>query len=256
MVGPGAENFAIDMELGVITTTAVLDHETVQSFPDLAVIIFDEGNLESNASLLVIVADLNDNSPIFSSSGDSVAIREGTPISSEIFSASATDSDSTSNSLLTYSFGEPSSLDFSINQASGAVSVARALDYESVTRYVLEIIASDNGMPSRNSSFFLTVNVADDNDNAPVVSDLGPINLTENVSPGTVVGVISATDADSGTNADLIYEIVAGNEAQKFAINQAMGVIFTTGTIDREEIDSYAITVEVQINIYMNNFFF
>jgi len=240
------------METGVITTTAVLDHETVQSFPDLSVIIFDEGNLESNASLMVTIADVNDNSPVFSSSSGMVTIREVTPVFSEIFLASATDADSTSNSLLTYSFRSPSSQDFDINPASGAVSIARALDYESVSRYVFEIIASDDGVPSRNSSFFLNVSITDDNDNAPVVTGLGPVNLTENVSPGTVIGTISATDADSGTNADIIYEIVAGNEAQDFTINRATGLIFTTGTIDREENYFYAITVEVKKYIFIN----
>lgn len=234
------------MATGVITTLAVFDFETVQEFSDLLLVIFDDGGLNSNVSFRVAVVDSNDNSPIFSSSSTTISISEGTSVNSEVYVASATDADATSNGLITYSFGNSSVTDFAINSASGAVSVRMPLDFETTTSYILEIIASDNGMPSRNSSFSLTVNILDDNDNAPVIMDLPLVNLTENVSPGTIVGTIVATDADSGTNAEIIYEIVAGNEAGDFAINRLSGIVFTTGAIDREEIASYSLTIQVE----------
>lgn len=237
------------MDTGIITTSAVFDYEMVQGFSDLLLVIYDDGGLSSNASFQVAVMDDNDNSPIFSPTSSMVEVNESLPVQSEVFLASATDADSTSNGRLTYTFGSPSVTNFAINSASGAVTVSLPLDYETTTTYTLEIIASDNGVPSRNDSFFLTVNILDDNDNAPVIVDLPPVNLTENVSPGAIIGTIVATDADSGTNAQIIYEIVGGNEAGDFAINRANGILFTAGAIDREEISSYTLTIEVKVVI-------
>ncbi len=237
------------MDTGIITTSAVFDYEMVQGFSDLLLVIYDDGGLSSNASFQVAVMDDNDNSPIFSPTSSMVEVSESLPVQSEVFLASATDTDSTSNGRLTYTFGNPSVTNFAINSASGAVTVSLPLDYETTTTYTLEIIASDNGVPSRNDSFFLTVNILDDNDNAPVIVDLPPVNLTENVSPGAIIGTIVATDADSGTNAQIIYEIVGGNEAGDFAINRANGILFTAGAIDREEISSYTLTIEVKFVI-------
>ena len=248
----GSENFAIDEETGIITTLVTLDYEAVQGFSDLLVIIFDEDNLNSNVSLQIAVVDVNDNSPIYLPNSMTIMIRESTPLLSEIFTAMAIDADSTFNSLLTYSFGSPSSPDFTINAVSGAVSVQRPLDYETTRSYLLEIVATDGGMPSRNSTFVLTIDILDDNDNAPVVTNPGPLILVENSLLGSTIGTVTATDADSGTNAEVIYEIVAGNEAQNFAINRATGIIFTTGAIDREEISSYSLTVEVKTVIAFN----
>lgn len=220
----------------------------MQIFSNLILIVYDQDFLQSNASLQINVQDVNDNSPTFSSDAVmQILISETIPLLSEIFAAVATDADSTSNSQLSYSLGDSSILDFSINSVSGAVFVNRALDYEMRMNYLLDIVASDGGFPSRNASLTLNVTIMDENDNSPVIVDPLPLSVRENVGLGQFIGEIEAFDIDSGVNSVLNYEIAAGNEAGDFAIDSVSGFIFTNGSIDREQFSSYSLIIEVKI---------
>ena len=232
----------------------MFDYELVQEFSNFLVIIYDQDFLNSNASLQISVQDVNDNSPIFESTiMADVSISEATDILSEIFVAVATDADSTSNSQLLYSFGTNLNLDFLINSISGAVVVNRVLDFEIRMSYVLDIIVSDGGYPSRNDSLSLTVTIMDENDNSPMIMHLRTFSVRENVEVGEFVGEINATDADSGDNSVLVYEIVAGNEAGDFIIDSESGSISTSSSIDREEFSYYSLTIEVEL-FFLSNY--
>ena len=55
------------------------------------------------------------------------------------------------------------------------------------------------------------MSLLDDNDHAPVVSSVSPITLSENIPVNSIITVVTATDGDEGTNADLEFSIVTGN---------------------------------------------
>jgi len=49
-------------------------------------------------------------------------------------------------------------------------------------------------------------NLQDENDNSPVFESSNYVfNIMENLSPGYVLGFVSATDRDSGTNGQVVY---------------------------------------------------
>ncbi len=50
---------------------------------------------------------------------------------------------------------------FAINSATGELTVAGALDYESTTTYTLKISVTDNGTPPKTSEAFITVDILD-----------------------------------------------------------------------------------------------
>ena len=62
--------------------------------------------------------------------------------------------------------------------------------------------------------------ISDQNDNAPVMDETPltgtrDIVVVEDVTVGTVLAVVRATDTDVGDNAEILYEITSGNDLGK-----------------------------------------
>ena len=92
----------------------------------------------------------------------------------------------------------------------------------------------------------VVVNVQDINDNSPVFEKPQySATIAEEKPPGTLVATVTATDQDSGKNAQLSYNITLGNDAHNFVINNN-GQVKTTQVLDFEEKQSYKLTITVQ----------
>jgi hypothetical protein len=57
---------------------------------------------------------------------------------------------------------------FSIHPVNGWILTEEVLDYETLTTYRLVVIATDAGTPRRSNRQTITINVDDDNDEAPL----------------------------------------------------------------------------------------
>ncbi len=135
---------------------------------------------------------------------------------------------------------------FSINSATGSITVAGTLDYEATPSYVLTVQATDNGTSSQNASAAITINITDiNNENTPVIAPQ-TFSVEENVTIGTSVGTVIATDADAGQT--LTYSITAGNTAGKFTINSSTGEITVAANLDYETATSYSLTIKIADN--------
>lgn len=245
--GPGAENFYFDPDFGFITTQELFDFEVTSSFPDLVLIVTDLGGLTSNASLEVNLIDVNDNSPMFNPSMINLNVSELAGLGSEVTVVFATDLDQAENGFVTYTLNSDQiASTFIIDSVTGVISVNRPLDYETVQRYTIVVTGRDGGVPQRSGTLTINLAVLDENDNPPIIlNPTAEFVIEENVPVNTRVGQVIATDADSGLNAELIFEIVTGNEANRFVMDQTTGTITTNSTIDREEQGLYVFNVEV-----------
>lgn len=244
LVGDFGNTFEIDPQTGVIEIQGTLDYEEIRVYPNLVLVVFDGDLLHSNATIDIAIQDENDNSPTFVNATAQVYVPELTPTQSEVFIAVATDADDTRNSQLMYSLDLSDS--FLINSLSGAITVGGELDYETQRSYTLVVTATDGGTPARSSNLILTVDILDQNDNPPSITNPMPTySIVENIGVGALVGVIDATDDDSGGNAELLFAITAGNEENRFSIDRVTGSISTNASIDREEQSVYSLTVEV-----------
>ena len=247
--GPRSGLFSIHPSTGAITTNIILDLEDIGVYSGLLITATDLDGLESNASLEILVRDVNDHSPTFAESSINVTVSELVSPGFQLpIVVSAEDLDEGENGFVTYSFsGEGLSEEFEIDPISGAITVRSELDYETRQQYVLNITASDSGDQPRVTNLILTVDVIDENDNSPVFLNPEPtFNVTEYSSNGKFVGLVEATDLDSGFNSEIVYYIVAGDDDMTFAINSETGEIWTNGTIDREMQDLYTLIVEVR----------
>ena len=228
--GNEAGIFSLDNS-GSLSLVQQLDFET-QAVYLLTVIAQDQGEppLTSNSTTVnITITNVNDLFPAISDN-QVVNISELRVLGSEVavFTASGEAGESLTFSLMGDSMGA-----FEIDTQSGSVTLARSLDYEQRTIYILQVFVSD-GLFFNEST--LTVNVLDENDNAPQIAPLDPLSVDEEMSVGTLVGMVTAFDADSGINAQLIFAISPAIIKNYISINSSTREIRTADVLDREEL--------------------
>ena len=114
------------------------------------------------------------------------------------------------------------------------VLVAHELTFEEPLngKYQLQLTLKDNHVFVESSS--LEVLVADENEVPNFLRDVYNFSVTEGVSVGTIIGLVSATDSDSGVNGTLTYTIVSQSPANLLAVDQRSGILYTNDEIDFE----------------------
>lgn len=84
------------------------------------------------------------------------------------------------------------------------------------------MIATDNGSPKKSATTKVLINVLDANDNDPIFSkEFYEFQVEENLKRGTIIGSVSAEDADVGLNAAIRYSLIPSNSS--FQINTLTG---------------------------------
>nr|XP_035939808.1 cadherin-23 isoform X7 [Halichoerus grypus] len=249
--------FRIDRHTGVITAAKELDYEISHGHYTLIVTATDQcpilsQRLTSTTTVLVNVNDINDNVPTFPRDYEGpFDVTEGQP-GPRVWTFLAYDQDSGPNGQVEYSIvdGDPLG-EFVISPVEGVLRVRKdvELDRETIAFYNLTICARDRGVPPLSSTMLVGIRVLDINDNDPVLLNL-PMNITisENSPVSSFVARILASDADSGCNALLTFNITAGNRERAFSINATTGVITVNRPLDREQVPEYKLTISVKDN--------
>lgn len=231
--GTNSSHFAISSSTGLVTTAQLLDKETVGSY-SLNVTVTD-GTLSVTESLSITVSDVNDE-PAFNDAPYATTVVEN-DAAATVYTVSATDDDGDSLILTITGTG---SVDFSLNPTTGVVTLVDALDYESTSVYYLTIRASDSNGGVATTS--LNVTVVDQNDSPQFLSTPYTVNIGENLPVGTTVIKVVSSDQDPSDS--LTYSL-SGTNNNHFSIGSSTGVISTAQELDRENINSYSLTVSV-----------
>ena len=212
-------HYSINNVTGEVFTGEQYDYETVQNFT-VAVVASDRGTpqMMSETTLTVLITDTNDNSPVFSQMVyETVSLSENSTVGHSVMTVQATDDDSGSNAAITYTLAYGQGR-FFIN-GNGTISLIAPLDREITELYEVVILAEDEGQPSRSASAALNITVSDVNDNPPQFNQTFYLTqLSEDTSSGTVIQTVFATDADIGTNAEIMFEIADGDPYNLFRI--------------------------------------
>ncbi|KFV82454.1 Protocadherin-23, partial [Struthio camelus australis] len=232
--------FSVDPQFGIIRTKKQLDHETqsvvvltVQSQLDQAMNLTDR-RLDS-LTVKIVVLDINDNSPSFTSSPLSY-VMEDVEVGSLVHRIVAKDPDEGRNGQVTFHIlsGNENKA-FILDEVTGLLSTALLLDREVQERYSLTVMALDDGTPALSATQILTINVLDVNDERPVfLKQFYETAVCENQDPGEFVVKVEAVDRDSGLNSLLQYEILPGSGYGNFRMNSDSGEVMTTVSLDRE----------------------
>uniref|UniRef100_A0A8C7FD51 Protocadherin 1 n=1 Tax=Oncorhynchus kisutch TaxID=8019 RepID=A0A8C7FD51_ONCKI len=247
----------IDRSTGIIYVKGLVDREE-ESFLKFFVVAKDRGpNSKSSKVLVTInVKDQNDNAPAIEIRGiglvthhDGVAnISEDMPIGTAVALVQVSDRDEGENAVVTCVVAgdvpfqlRPASESANDRKRKYFLQTTTLLDYERIKDYRIEIVAVDSGNPALSSTNSLKVQVTDMNDNAPVFSpNLFEVDFAEENQPGDKVLDVVATDADSGSNAELTYSIIMDSATKGlFEIDPKTGEVHVRNTLDREHREQY-----------------
>ncbi|XP_051521516.1 protocadherin Fat 3-like isoform X2 [Myxocyprinus asiaticus] len=243
--------FSIGFDTGVISVIATLDYETSPAHRLIIRATDCLTGARAEVDVEIIVLDVNDSPPVFEQPSYKTAISEFAMIGTAALQVLATDSDSEKNAAIRYQIipDRNNSTDhFHIDSSSGLILTARSLDHETIQHYIFLVKATDNGFPPLSSEVWVTVDVTDTNDNAPVFNQLlYEASINELASRGHFVTCIQASDADRSDAERLQYGLVSGNEKMLFELDASSGVLTLSGQRRLQRLPS-AITLNVSVS--------
>ncbi|HHP0510651.1 TPA: Ig-like domain-containing protein, partial [Vibrio harveyi] len=176
--------------------------------------------------------NVNDNAPVFGDSSYEFNYDENISESTVIGQVSATDADGNNVSYAITSGNDNGWFEINANgeitlTTAGAAAAANDFEaLENVHNIVVTATGTDGSGADTSTDINVTLNEQNVNDNAPVFGDSSyEFNYDENISESTVIGQVSATDAD-GNNVS--YAITSGNDNGWFEINANGEITLTT----------------------------
>ncbi|XP_004397815.1 PREDICTED: protocadherin beta-11 [Odobenus rosmarus divergens] len=242
------KTFEINQKSGEISLTASMDFETIESY-SIIIQATDGGGLFGKSTVRIQVMDVNDNAPEIAVSSITSSIPENLP-ETVVMVFSIRDRDSGDNGRMICSI--PENLPFIVKSSVEnyyTLETERMLDRESQAEYNITITVTDLGTPRLKTQHNLTVTVSDVNDNAPAFSQAAyTLRVRENNSPALHIGSVSATDRDSGANAQVTYSLLPPQDPQLplaslVSINADTGQLFALRSLDFEALRAFEFRV-------------
>ncbi|XP_063774305.1 protocadherin Fat 4-like isoform X2 [Pseudophryne corroboree] len=221
--------FKVDKMGAMYLTHGELDRELT---PEIAVKVWvfdaETNGLNSSALVIITIIDINDNNPVFHNTPLFFTIPEGfyTIISPLLVGqVNATDADEGLNGEVTITKASEYGDNTFIVQPNGIIIAQGPLDRETKNRYVMSLIASDNGTPPRESFADLVIVIQDVNDNAPTFTqhEYSAHLVLPEVKIGDPFLTVSATDLDTGNSSQISYRFA--QPLSIFSINKENGQI-------------------------------
>ncbi|CAJ0943901.1 unnamed protein product [Ranitomeya imitator] len=253
------EYFQVNLQNGILFVKETIDREVL--CPDTPFCIIPLQVIVDKPVQMyrvdVEIEDINDNSPVFSSSLTNMIISELRPAGSRFQLKVADDPDLGTNSIMNYelSASDYFALDFQkyMNEIrSLELVLKKALDREKQSVHNLTLTAYDGGKPRLSGTTRIVVTVEDVNDNAPVFDQpFYQCSVNENAVEGTLVFKLNATDLDLGRNREISYELSSTirEEVKKmFSLDKHSGEIRVKGEVDFEKTKMYEIHVDATDN--------
>lgn len=251
------ETAQLDFELNEVTGELIsrhqFDREALMRQRGAAVFSFtvtasDQGLpkiLKDHAAVQVYITDTNDNVPRFTKDLYLATISESAGNLTQVLRVSASDVDQGNNALVHYYIMEGNEENqFMIQSTMGQVTLIGKLDHEATVSYSLTLLAVDLGSGPLSSTCTLIISVLDENDNTPSFpKSVMHIDALENMRVGELVESATATDSDSGDNAEIHYSITGSNNHGTFSISQNTGSIFLAKKMDFETQSIYHLNI-------------
>ncbi|XP_053078126.1 protocadherin beta-4 [Acinonyx jubatus] len=238
------QTFSINEVTGEIRLTKKLDFEHIKSY-HVEIEAIDGGGLSGKGTVVIHVVDVNDNAPELTISSLTNSIPENAP-ETVVSIFRIRDRDSGDNGKMICSI--PDNLPFLLKPTFKnfyTLVTESPLDRESRAEYNITITVTDLGTPRLKTQHSITVTVSDVNDNAPAFSQTTyTLRVHENNSPALHIGSVSATDRDSGANAQVTYSLLPPADPQLplaslVSINADNGQLFALRSLDYEALQAF-----------------
>ncbi|XP_071425985.1 protocadherin beta-15-like [Pithys albifrons albifrons] len=250
----GRQHFRLDRATGRLVVADRLDREELCGQSGICMLPFELllANPLQFFRVEVALEDINDHSPVFPAEGVTFKILETSEPGSRFPLEAAQDLDIGNNSIQLYSTATENEY-FSVSYGSRITGkkyvelvLQKPLDREEQAELNFSVIAADGGSPPRSGTTQVHIIVLDVNDNAPVFTQEEYIGkVLENLSKGSVVLTVLATDRDAGVNGDISYQFsqTVRQTESSFSIDPQSGEIKLTKPLDFETADTHELSV-------------
>nr|XP_057919084.1 protocadherin alpha-4-like [Doryrhamphus excisus] len=246
-----------------VVTKSQLDREQVTQYK--VTIIAKDANepvFSTERTITVVVSDVNDNSPDFSSSPYIFYIPENNTPGAAVFSLKASDRDEGDNAVIAYHIVREASTDtklmsfININPETGEVIALKSFDFETLKSFQFQVVATDAGSPPMSSNVTVKVFILDQNDNAPVIlypvssngSSEGVEEIPRNMKAGDLVTKVRAYDADIGYNGWLLFSLQQVTDHSVFTLDRYTGQIRTLRSLTETDEAEHQLLILVKDN--------
>ncbi len=248
-VSEGDGFFEIDTDTGVFNVTGDLQTRESDSFSFL-VECRDAGiiKLTSTSLVTVSIVEVNLNAPVFTNTPYYTAVPENTVPPTTLLTVHANDSDAGLSGRSVYVIRDSFYGRFSIDQATGEISLLGYLDFEESSSYLLIVEAVDGTVDSQirfTTTANVTVEVLPVNEHTPICPQL-QYDAIVNESTVGVISYLECIDEDSGVDGELVYSFLRGNEAGNFELSADGGIVVPNPISADRDVEQFYLTVLVQ----------
>ncbi|CAL8293897.1 unnamed protein product [Lota lota] len=255
----GEPYFSVEPKTGLIMTSwPNMDREARDQYLvvlEVKDMLGQRGGHSASTTVTVFLTDVNDNGPTFQHHLYTFGVREDAAVGTTVGRVKADDGDEGLNARMNYTLQDLEKSDtFSIqldpDTQEGLVLLAKPLDYESKSRFVMAVEADNvhvderflSGDEARDRA---TVKIfVEDVDEPPVfAAAVYEWKVPENAGVGTEVGVVSARDTDTRNN-PVRYSIERHSDIRKaLKIDPNNGSMTLSQPLDREAANWHNVTV-------------
>ncbi|XP_030697008.2 protocadherin gamma-A11 isoform X4 [Globicephala melas] len=248
--------FALNPRSGSLITADRIDREELceavsSCFLNLEILVEDTLKIYG---VEVEIMDINDNAPSFREEEVEIKVSEHATPGSRFPLPNARDPDVGMNSLQRYQLN-PNNY-FSL-QVRGTTDGAKnpelvlegSLDREKEAAHHLLLTALDGGDPIRQGTVSIRVVVLDVNDHIPkFTQSVYRVSVPENLSSGTRVLMLNATDPDEGINGEVVYSFLnmESKASEIFQLDSQSGEVLIQGSLDFEKHRFYEMEIQGQ----------
>ncbi|XP_071353107.1 protocadherin Fat 4 [Trachinotus anak] len=228
--------FSVGEASGLLTLIRELDfeEEVIHQFQIKA----RDGGWVSKTGMLnvtVVAMDVNDNPPVFSSSEYHTSVPENSEIGTSVLDVKANDADSGANAQISYSIIAGHVDKFAIDSGNGTITTLDVFDYEQEQTFDVTIKASNIGTYNLFTLAHVVIQITDVNEFIPSFRKREfNFSVHKNVPVGAIIGEVTATDYDKGSEGQVFYLMFGQNKYMGFAVDKLSGEIYTTGSLRRQ----------------------
>ena len=202
---------------------ASADYETKRHY-SIRINVSD-GTHDFAKSFTIYVGDVNE---VPTASDTTFVVAENSTNGIAVGTVTATDQDQRwPNNVLTYAItGGNTGNVFAINSITGSITVAGALDYETIASYSLRVTVTDGGSTPLSGTAMLTITVTDVNEHAPVFTSGATATVAYEENSTTAVTTVVATDADARQT--VTFTLSGGADSTLFSVTPTGVLTFNT----------------------------
>ena len=240
--------FEIDPITGEIKTIAVIDFDSLTSATIPLTVEASDGTNTVTETVTLTVINKNDGVPVFNPGVYAISIPEDTSEQTTVVTVTVSDIDDT-----TFTFSLPvgnndSCFDVIANGTFGHLRLKddANFDYDTKEKSYLLMVQAVDGAGTHTATASIAIQVTSVNEFPPTLNPMSiAVSIPENSNLGTSVDLVTATDADDGTDGDITFTMttVTNNGAGKFTVNPTTGLVSLAGTLDMETETTYEIEI-------------